>query len=138
MQLNVQIVGIQKQLVQLERAPPIMRDLALAAHYEYKNYSVGPDAVKTSHLNIHRVLDFILGVNKDNCKRYAPQHLVLIGGYSFGAEEFFENEAKMALRLANFISAFLQVKQTTLSDLKLKLIKKIRFQIQKKCSPRKE
>lgn len=27
----------------------------------------------------------------------------------FGAEEFFENEAKMALRLANFISVFLQV-----------------------------
>lgn len=27
----------------------------------------------------------------------------------YGAEEFFENEAKMALRLANFISVFLQV-----------------------------
>lgn len=34
---------------------------------------------------------------------------MLRGDISFGAEEFFENEAKMATRLANFISAFLQV-----------------------------
>lgn len=33
----------------------------------------------------------------------------LHGDVSFNAEEFFENEAKMATRLANFISAFLQV-----------------------------
>lgn len=31
------------------------------------------------------------------------------GDIRFGAEEFFENEAKMATRLANFISAFLQI-----------------------------
>lgn len=35
--------------------------------------------------------------------------MTLHGDVSFGAEEFFANEAKMALRLANFISAFLQV-----------------------------
>jgi len=40
---------------------------------------------------------------------YAPQDLMLRGDVSFGAEEFFENEAKMATRLANFISAFLQI-----------------------------
>lgn len=40
---------------------------------------------------------------------YKPQDLILHGDISFGAEEFFANEAKMALRLANFISAFLQV-----------------------------
>jgi len=40
---------------------------------------------------------------------YAPQDLMLRGDISFGAKEFFENEAKMATRLANFISAFLQV-----------------------------
>jgi hypothetical protein len=35
--------------------------------------------------------------------------LVLRGDIAFGARKQFENEAKMALRLANFISAFLQV-----------------------------
>lgn len=40
---------------------------------------------------------------------FAPEDLILRGDVSFGAEEFFENEAKMATRLANFISAFLQV-----------------------------
>lgn len=35
--------------------------------------------------------------------------MILRGDSSFGAEEFYENEAKMATRLANFISAFLQV-----------------------------
>jgi hypothetical protein len=34
---------------------------------------------------------------------------MLPGDISFGAKEQFENEAKMAVRLANFISAFLQV-----------------------------
>lgn len=34
---------------------------------------------------------------------------MLHGDVSYGAKEFFENEAKMALRLANFISAFLQI-----------------------------
>lgn len=81
-------------------------------------------------MNIDQVVSFIRGVNPKNCKRYvttacvsditnnissdlvfryAPQDLKLRGDISFGAEEFFENEAKMATRLANFISAFLQV-----------------------------
>lgn len=41
--------------------------------------------------------------------RYSAQDLVLDGDIGYGAEEFFENEAKMATRLANFISAFLQI-----------------------------
>lgn len=40
---------------------------------------------------------------------FHPQDLILRGDVSFGAREQFENEAKMAVRLANFISAFLQV-----------------------------
>lgn len=40
---------------------------------------------------------------------FHPQDLILRGDVSFGAKEQFENEAKMAVRLANFISAFLQV-----------------------------
>lgn len=34
---------------------------------------------------------------------------MLHGDVGFGAEQQFENEARMALRLANFLSAFLQV-----------------------------
>jgi hypothetical protein len=40
---------------------------------------------------------------------YTPQDLILHGDIAYGAEEQFANEAKMAVRLANFISAFLQV-----------------------------
>lgn len=41
--------------------------------------------------------------------RYHPQDLELHGDIAYGADEQFENEAKMATRLANFISAFLQI-----------------------------
>lgn len=60
-------------------------------------------------MNIYNVLTFILGMNKDNCKKYDLSELTLTGDYSFGAREQFLNEARMAVRLANFISAFLQV-----------------------------
>jgi hypothetical protein len=40
---------------------------------------------------------------------YTPQDLILHGDIAYGSEEQFVNEAKMAVRLANFISAFLQV-----------------------------
>lgn len=76
---------------------------------EYKNYTTGPDTLKQPTINIHKVLDFILRMNKDTCKKYKKEDLVLSGDTSFGSEEFFQNEGKMALRLANFISAFLQV-----------------------------
>ncbi len=39
--------------------------------------------------------------------------MILRGDIAFGARQQFENEAKMALRLANFISAFLQVSDPT-------------------------
>lgn len=42
--------------------------------------------------------------------RYTNQQLTLNGDIAFGAEEQFVNEARMAVRLANFISGFLQVK----------------------------
>jgi len=40
---------------------------------------------------------------------YRKEDLQLLGDYGFGAHQQFANEAKMAVRLANFISAFLQV-----------------------------
>lgn len=42
---------------------------------------------------------------------FHPQDLILRGDVGYGAKEQFENEAKMAVRLANFISAFLQVRK---------------------------
>jgi hypothetical protein len=40
---------------------------------------------------------------------FSSDDLILHGDIGFGAEQQFENEARMALRLANFLSAFLQV-----------------------------
>ena len=41
---------------------------------------------------------------------FAPDDLILHGDIGFGMEQQFENEARMALRLANFLSSFLQVR----------------------------
>lgn len=60
-------------------------------------------------MNIDEAIKFIYSVNHKTCRNFHPQDLILHGDISFGANKFFENEAKMALRLANFISAFLQV-----------------------------
>ncbi|CAG9857456.1 unnamed protein product [Phyllotreta striolata] len=100
---------IQKLPVQWEKSDRYLREEVLDKYPEYRNQTFGPSSLSQPQLNIHRVLDYILGMNKDNCKQYKPEDLMLYGGIMFGAEEFFDNEAKMALRLANFISAFLQV-----------------------------
>jgi len=88
---------------------PLIREHYLEKYSEYRNYTTGPESLNQKRINIHRALDFILGVNKHNCKNYKPQYLKLHGDVMYGRQEFYENEAKMAVRLANFISAFLQV-----------------------------
>ncbi|KAL3277012.1 hypothetical protein HHI36_012374 [Cryptolaemus montrouzieri] len=105
----LKIGWVQKMPVQWEKAPPYIRNPYLDQHREYLNSTVGPDTLKQPRINIHRSLDFILGMNHEKCRDYKPEDLILHGGVMHGAEEYFENEAKMALRLANFISAFLQV-----------------------------
>lgn len=40
---------------------------------------------------------------------YTSEELELPGDMAYGVEEFYENEAKMAARLSNFISSFLQI-----------------------------
>ncbi|XP_014260746.1 uncharacterized protein LOC106673235 [Cimex lectularius] len=92
-----------------EKALPYIRAEELEKHYEYVNKSDKINPFQSRILNIHDALNFIYGVKPSNCKKYKPQDLQLMGSVSFGAEKFFENEAKMAVRLANFISAFLQV-----------------------------
>ncbi|XP_014468491.1 PREDICTED: uncharacterized protein LOC106741225 [Dinoponera quadriceps] len=92
-----------------ERASPHIREKYLERYYQYRNNSTGPSALREEKMNVLNALNFINQMDAKTCKNYAPQDLVLRGDISYGAKEFFENEAKMATRLANFISAFLQV-----------------------------
>lgn len=48
-------------------------------------------------------------INKDTCHRHSRSSLYLSGDVAYGKETQLENEARMALRLANFISSFLQL-----------------------------
>jgi hypothetical protein len=105
----LKIGWVQKMPVQWEKATTPVRNYYLNQYMEYRNPVSGPATLRQTKINIHRTLDFILGMNKDNCRNYKPEELILDGGVQYGAYEFFQNEAKMALRLANFISAFLQV-----------------------------
>ncbi|XP_044729063.1 uncharacterized protein LOC123292459 isoform X2 [Chrysoperla carnea] len=105
----LKIGWVQKLPVQWEKAPPHIRAKYMEKYYEYKNFSTGPQSLHTDRLNIHAALNFILGVHEKNCKSFHPNDLKLHGDVKYGAEEQFQNEAKMAVRLANFISAFLQI-----------------------------
>jgi len=55
-------------------------------------------------------------VTPENCQNRTHEELHLKGDLSWGAEKQFENEALMAVRTANFISAFLQVSFCTSDD----------------------
>ncbi|XP_063987844.1 uncharacterized protein LOC135167987 [Diachasmimorpha longicaudata] len=100
---------VHKMPVQWEKAEPHVKEKYLEQYYEYKNASSGPDALQREKTNIEEALKFILGVNEKTCSNFTKQQLNLHGDIGYGAEEFFENEARMAVRLANFISAFLQI-----------------------------
>lgn len=100
---------VRKIPIKWERAPYSTREQYLDMFYQYRNFSTGAAALHTPKLNIDATLKFINGVNQRTCANYHAQDLVLHGDISYGAKEFFSNEAKMALRLANFISAFLQI-----------------------------
>ena len=100
---------IHKMPVEWTKAKPHVREKYLEQFYHYRNYSVGPEALKSEKVNIDQCVKFILSINSKTCKRYTQEDLTLRGDIGFGAKEFFENEARMASRLANFISAFLQI-----------------------------
>ena len=63
--------------------------------------------------NVDDIINFILKTNANNCKaqrrKFGKEALHLKGDISWGADVQFKNEALMASRLANFISAYLQV-----------------------------
>ena len=58
---------------------------------------------------ISRKINAANNKNKTACKARKYEELHLKGDISWGADVQFKNEALMATRLANFISAFLQV-----------------------------
>lgn len=100
---------IHKLPTKLENSTRAIKNKYLEKHYEYQNYSTGPESLQAQKINIEQAMNFVLGVNKDNCKEFTKNQLTLHGDIGYGSSEFFENEAKMATRLANFISAFLQI-----------------------------
>ena len=71
--------------------------------------TTGFNATRNPRDNMDAVIDYLYGITHQNCKSYPPDHLKLKGDMAFGMEKQFENEARMALRLSNFLSAFLQV-----------------------------
>ena len=86
-------------------------------YFDYQNYSKYkvPSLDAFDRNNVDDVLNFIRKINAANsknpraCKERTHEELHLKGDISWGADVQFKNEALMATRLANFISAFLQV-----------------------------
>lgn len=69
----------------------------------------GTSALQRTKINANAAVKWIYSVNQSTCHNFHSKDLTLKEDMSWGASKFFENEAKMALRLANFISAFLQI-----------------------------
>lgn len=63
----------------------------------------------TPRLDPLTITNFMRSVRADNCQRLRPDDLVLAGSVAYGKEIQMENQARMAVRLANFLSAFLQI-----------------------------
>jgi len=109
---------IQKLPVQKTKSPEWMRALYTEKYYEYANFTSGTanlDSIHarkdtgTTRINADNVLNFIHSVDHKNCKNMDKEQLNLRGDIAYGSESQFKNEALMAVRTANFISAFLQV-----------------------------
>ncbi|XP_037078702.1 uncharacterized protein LOC119099747 [Pollicipes pollicipes] len=77
----------------------------------FKNYTVKPNdtLAQPPAENVMPLLEFLKEVKTGDCTKYHPKDLQLRGDVMYGAEKQMENQARLALRLANFISAFLQV-----------------------------
>ncbi|CAH1798682.1 unnamed protein product [Owenia fusiformis] len=57
---------------------------------------------------IERIIDHMNTINKDNCKIKTNTELNLPGDLAFGAKEQLQNQARTALRMAHFLSNFLE------------------------------
>lgn len=107
---------IQRLPQQWEQAPWWMRYQYLEQYHNYQNYTEEGEPniqafskARGGVTNIDEILRFIWSIDEVNCKKRTHEELHLKGDVSWGAEWQFENEALMAVRLANFISSFLQV-----------------------------
>ena len=60
-------------------------------------------------------------VNQDNCANYKAEELELPGDVSYGVEKQFSYQARTALRLAHFLSNFLQVSKRLVTEIYLVL-----------------
>lgn len=70
--------------VQWEKAKPDVREKYLEQFYHYRNYSIGPEALRSEQINIDQTLKFILSINSKTCKRSAKKSL-----YSYAFVPFF-------------------------------------------------
>ena len=61
-----------------------------------------------SWIRMRKIITRKENVNKDNCKTKKPNELLLPGDAGYGAEKQFEPQGRTALRLAHFLSNFLQ------------------------------
>lgn len=104
---NTGFTGIQKLPFDYNR----MNEYERQQHLDRDYHNVtGADAARASTINVEEVIEYLKSVTAENCNSIPPDDLVLTGDIGFGMEKQFENEARMALRLANFLSAFLQVR----------------------------
>lgn len=58
---------MQKLPIELERAPPYIREKYLDRHPEYRNYTTGAGSLHTDRINANQVLNFILSVSERTC-----------------------------------------------------------------------
>ena len=77
-------------------------------HFLFFNINILSKLHHTSCLS-YRKINAANSKNPRACKERTHEELHLKGDISWGADVQFKNEALMATRLANFISAFLQV-----------------------------
>lgn len=66
-------------------------------------------ALHRTKINVNAAINWISSVDHSTCQYFHSQDLILKEDLSWGAPKFFENEAITALRLANFISSYLQI-----------------------------
>uniref|UniRef100_A0A6A7FUN2 G-protein coupled receptor 158 n=1 Tax=Hirondellea gigas TaxID=1518452 RepID=A0A6A7FUN2_9CRUS len=97
---------IHKLPVTYNRLTQEERDLYL--HSDFNNVT-GVNSTRGHNLNVRSFIHFLKSVTRKTCKLYTKDELKLRGDVAFGGQRQFENEARMALRLANFASAFLQI-----------------------------
>jgi len=97
---------IHKLPVEYGKLSLVDRDQYLTSDY---NNRTGVNATKGHRVNVDSFISFLKSVTPRSCGQFAASDLKLRGDVAYGAEQQFENEARMALRLANFASAFLQI-----------------------------